>query len=350
MTPNFMVNPYNPEAIIDPNASSRKKDHIALAFRSRVTAGMMDERFSYESAISGHPAGSALPVTPFLGFSFRIPVWVSSMTGGTEHATTINSNLARACGEFGMGMGLGSCRQLLYSNDHLKDFSVKKFMPDQPLFANLGIAQLEQLVQDNLYRKISELVSKLDADGLIVHINPMQEWLQPEGDRYYKSPVETIQRMLDKTNIPVIVKEVGQGMGPESLSALMQLPLAAVDFAASGGTNFALLELLRSSEMYRDALACLANVGHGAVEMLDIVNDLQGTIPDKLLCKQIIISGGINNFLDGYYLISKSKIPAVYGQASAFLKYATGDYDTLRQYVDTQKHGLEMAYTFLKIK
>ena len=345
-----MVNPYDSEAIIDPNASSRKKDHIELAFSSRVAVGMMDQRFDYESAISGHPESNALPLTTFLGFSFRIPVWVSSMTGGTEHASTINSNLARACGEFGMGMGLGSCRQLLYSDDYLKDFSVKKLMPDQPLFANLGIAQLEQLVHDNHFLKISDLVSKLDADGLIVHINPMQEWLQPEGDRYYKSPVETIQRILEKTSIPIIVKEVGQGMGPQSLSALMQLPLAAVDFAASGGTNFALLELLRSSEMHRDALACLANVGHCAGEMLDIINGLQSTIPEKLLCKQIIISGGINNFLDGYYLISKSKIPAVYGQASAFLKYATGDYDTLRQYVETQKHGLEMAYTFLKIK
>lgn len=345
-----MVNPYNSEAIIDPNASERKKDHIELAFRSRVTAGMLDERFCYESALSGHPDEKVIPVMPFLGFNFSMPVWISSMTGGTALAGTINNNLARACGEFGMGMGLGSCRQLLYSDDHLKDFSVKKLMPHQPLYANLGIAQVEQLIQEGQHVKITDLINKLDADGLIVHINPMQEWLQPEGDRYYKSPVETIQRLLEKTNLSVIVKEVGQGMGPESLSALMQMPIAAIDFAASGGTNFALLELFRSSDLHRDALSCLANVGHSAAEMVDIINKLQASVQDKILCHQVIISGGINTFLDGYYLIRKSSFPAIYGQASAFLKYATGDYDTLKAYVETQKHGLAMAYTFLKVK
>ena len=168
------------------------------------------------------------------------------MTGGTDMARIINRNLAQACGEFGFGMGLGSCRQLLYSNEHFDDFNVRPLMGDDvPLFANLGIAQLEILIERNETSLITKLITKLNADGLIIHVNPMQEWLQPEGDRFKKPPIETIKTIVDRLDCPLIVKEVGQGFGYESIKALLQLPLAAVDFAAAGGTSFSKLELLR---------------------------------------------------------------------------------------------------------
>ena len=161
-------------------AISRKKDHIDLAFSSRNQLGAHDERFYYEPVLSGHP--ESYPITKFIGFDLQLPIWVSSMTGGTEKAGFINQNLARACGVFGMGMGLGSCRSLLYNDDNLKDFDVKHHMPEMPLFANLGIAQLEDLIVSNGLSKIDHMLDKLSADGLIIHINPLQEWLQKEGD------------------------------------------------------------------------------------------------------------------------------------------------------------------------
>jgi isopentenyl-diphosphate delta-isomerase len=118
-------------------------------------------------------------------------------------------------------------------------------MGDQPLYINLGIAQIEQLLNNNDSVRIKELINKLDADGLIIHVNPMQEWLQPEGDRFRQSPIDTIKRVIDIADFKIIVKEVGQGMGPASLKSLLALPLEAIDFAANGGTNFALLEILR---------------------------------------------------------------------------------------------------------
>lgn len=334
----------------DPTAAERKKDHIELAFQSQIRSNELDQRFFYEPLLAGHPQADSYPNTDFLGFSFQLPLWVSSMTGGTEMANTINHNLARACGDFGFGMGLGSCRSLLFSDDTLADFSVKHLMPNQALYANLGVAQLEQLIEVQDYDRIKRLLDKLQADGLIIHVNPLQEWLQPEGDRFQKAPIEVIEILLEKIERPLIVKEVGQGMGYQSLRRLLQLPLAAVDFAANGGTNFAKLELLRSEPQKQQIYEQLAMVGHSAGDMVNLFNQIKTELGSEMQVKDIIISGGVGSFLDGYYHINKINSNAIYGQASAFLKHARADYDTLRAYVQTQKEGLELAQAFLTVR
>ncbi len=339
-----------PSADKDPNAANRKRDHIDLAFKSHVKAAQLDPRFNYEPLLAAHPTELAKPFD-FLGKQMRVPIWVSSMTGGTEKAYTINKNLARACREFGMGMGLGSCRSILSGDVRLKDFDFRKTIgEDLPFYANLGVAQVEELFQENAPEKIKGLVKKLDADGLILHINPFQEWLQPEGDRYPVSPLETLQKLIDTfPDLSIIVKEVGQGFGPKSLETLMQLPVDAIEFGAAGGTNFAMLEMLRDEgkvEIYED----LARVGHSAEAMVGFVNELSATLGEKVLCKQMIISGGVKNFLDGYFLINKISTKAVYGQASGFLKYATGDYETLRVFVETQVKGLALSEAYLTVR
>lgn len=335
----------------DPTAASRKKDHIQLAFQSQVKSGELDKRFYYEPILSGHPQKGSYPKLTFLDKTLNAPIWVSSMTGGTEMAYTINQNLARVCGEFGMGMGLGSCRSLLHSNERIKDFDVRFLMGDDlPLYANLGIAQVEQLVVQKESWRILELLKKLDADGLIIHVNPLQEWLQPEGDFIRYSPLQTIEQILEQLDIKVIVKEVGQGMGYKSIKALLQLPLEAIDFAASGGTNFAKLELLRSTPSQQFIFENIARLGHTAEEMVEFTNKAVQELGNKVQCQQIIISGGVRNFLDGYYLMKKSKLTSIYGQASGFLKHAQGNYDKLQAYVAAQVSGLELSNAFLRIK
>jgi isopentenyl-diphosphate Delta-isomerase len=334
----------------DPTAVTRKQDHITLAFQSQMGQASIDSRFYYEPLLAAHPNDKTLQPFEFLNKTFRVPFWVSSMTGGTQAAHTINHNLARAAGEYGFGMGLGSCRGLLYNNDYLADFAVRKVMGyDSPLFANLGIAQIEKLIADKQLAKLTELVEKLEADGLIVHINPMQEWLQPEGDKIQVNPIETICKLLELSNLPLIVKEVGQGMGKASLKSLLALPLLAVDFAAYGGTNFAQLELLRSKPQRQESYQNLANIGHTAAEMVDFVNEIKAENA-LIKTKQIIISGGVKDFLDGYYLMQKLQMPAVYGQASAFLRHAQNAYQDLQNYIETQKQGLAFAQCFLRVK
>ena len=251
--------------------AQRKKDHIDLAFESRISLNEIDSRFNYEPILAAHPDHVNWPNISIAQKQLKVPIWVSSMTGGTQWAKIINTNLAKACKDFGMGMGLGSCRPILYDNEYLEDFAIRQYIGDeQVLFANLGIAQIEELVDQNALERLQNLVDKLEADGLIIHVNPLQEWLQPEGDRFKHKPIDIIKRVLDAVEFPIIVKEVGQGMGYESLRQLLQLPLEAVDFAANGGTNFAKLELLRSDPVKKEIYKQLANVGHSAAEMTNL--------------------------------------------------------------------------------
>ncbi len=327
---------------------TRKKDHIDLAFQSQTPKDLLDNRFHYEPMLAAHPNG--LKPFSFLGKTFHAPLWVSSMTGGTILAQKINRNLAAICKEFSFGMGLGSCRAILDNNKHFADFDMRDVIGnDLPFYANLGICQVEQFIENNKVDKISELVKRLRADGLIVHVNPIQEWIQPEGDKIKYPPIETIKRLLDKVRFPLIVKEVGQGMGPDSLYSLLHLPLAAIEFAAFGGTNFAEIERLRNSSASQQMIGPLSKVGEDAYHMLEYVNQIFSE-EKNILCNQLIISGGIKSFLDGYYLLQKSSLPAVYGQASSFLRYAKEDYEQLHSYVSAQIKGLEMASAYLRIK
>ena len=198
--------------------SDRKKDHIDLAFRSRTITEQRDSRFSYEPMLTTHPRKDVSLDKYFLGKAVRFPIWVSSMTGGTGIARDINRNLARACKDFGLGMGLGSCRKLLSSDDYLEDFAVRPYIGDQPLYANLGIAQLNELIAQKRLDDIRVMLDKIQADGLIIHVNPIQEWLQPEGDPIKGlAPIEAIEQLLEHVSYKIIVKEVGQGMGPLSI-------------------------------------------------------------------------------------------------------------------------------------
>lgn len=332
---------------MEDNTSVRKANHIDLAFKSQISA--IDDRFNYEPMLSAHPSDS-FPSFTFLHKTMHFPWWISSMTGGTEKAGYINQNLAKIAGKYGLGMGLGSCRIILDDNTYLPDFQLRKYIGDQhPFYANLGIAQLEELIDSNKLQDVQELINKTETDGLIIHVNPLQEWLQPEGDRFKKSPLTTIQRVIETLNISVIVKEVGQGFGPKSLEALFKLDIDAIDFGAHGGTNFSALELLRADENERNHYQVLANVGHSAEDMVQLCNEITLNQP-TYATKEIIISGGVKSFLDGYYLNTKLKNPSVYAQASALLRYAEQGYDALDAFVQKQIEGYTLASNYLEIR
>lgn len=329
----------------------RKKDHINLAFDAQIRSAELDPRFYYEPLFAVHPGDRPRFHMEIAGKSVQSPFWVSSMTGGTEKAGPINRNLARACAKYKMGMGLGSCRILLEQPEHLPDFDLRPLMGDDlPLFINMGISQLRQVREKNRLEEWHGLAQRLDADGIIVHVNPWQEWMQPEGDRIIQPPIENIEWLLKNTSLPVIVKEVGQGMGPASLKALLQLPLEAVDFAANGGTNFMLVELLRSDPEMKNVLGELTRIGHSAEEMVEMTNRIKTMDEDSIRCRNLIISGGIKGFLDGYYLNRKSVFPTLIGQASALLKRALESYEALDHYLDLQHRGWALCQNYLTLK
>lgn len=336
---------------VRPGPGKRKKDHIDLALKSQITALDADGRFYYEPILSGHPELNRIPETAWAGKILRNPIWVSSMTGGSRESGIINARLAKVCREFGLGMGLGSCRSLLDSDQYLPDFNVRKIIGDQaPLFANLGIAQMEQIQARDAWEKIENMIKKLEADGLIIHVNPLQEWLQPEGDAILNPPIVTIMGALKHLKVPLIVKEVGQGFGPKSLEALMKLPLTGIEFAALGGTNFSNLELKRQNELKRNEYEVISRIGHTAIEMIHFVNALRVELKDKVKCRSFILSGGIKDFLDGYYLMHKLQFKSIYGQASGFLTPARKSYEALYDHVKAQVNGLQIAYTYLQVR
>ena len=329
-------------------ADDRKLDHIELAFTSRPQEDSRQYGLYYEPMLNGFKKNKDNLEVTFHNWKFHLPIWASSMTGGTEKALKINKNIAKAAGEFGFGMGLGSCRPLLNSEKRFKDFAVKEYMPHMPLFSNYGIAQLEELKNQKQLNKIQEINTKLGCDGIIIHINPLQEWVQPEGDRYFDSPVETIQTLLNETDYPVIVKEVGQGFGPKSLALLLAMPLCAVELAGYGGTNFTMLEHARlmgqNSGIY-SAKQYFGQIGHTCEDMIGFIGQIP---PENLVCKNVIISGGVSDPITAHALREKCPLNSVTGLASLILKNAMGDYEELRNFLLEFSEALLMAKTFLK--
>lgn len=333
----------------DPMQETRKRDHIEMASKAQMDRVLADSRFFYEPMLASHPVNSdSLIETHFLGKKLKAPLWISSMTGGVGEARMINQNLARLAAEFSLGMGLGSCRVLLESDKYFEDFNLRPILgAELPFYANLGIAQIEKCVMQENFRQISDLVDRLDADGLIIHINPLQEWFQPEGDRLKLSPLESIARLLPHFKKNILVKEVGQGMGPESLKALLELPIAGVELAGFGGTNFSRLEILRTKED-KDTSTSLSKVGHTALEMALMINSLMNkSTPNGK--KEIIISGGISDALDGYHVKETLKLNSVIGFAKNFLERAE-DYEQLKKWTADQIQTLKMARAFLKVR
>jgi isopentenyl-diphosphate delta-isomerase len=329
--------------------SQRKTDHIKMAALSVPSIADSDNRFYYEPLLSAHPTGEMH--FDFLGKTMRHPLWISSMTGGTAEANRINHLLAEACAHFGMGMGLGSCRTLLENDKYFDDFNLRPIIGnDLPFYANLGIAQIEKLISNDKVEKIHELIQKLNADGLFIHVNPTQEWLQPEGDLLRKPAIETIEELIEIVNgeYKLIVKEVGQGMGPGSLKKLFKLNIDGFEFGAFGGTNFASIEIMRNAQGHANFMYPMATFGHSANDMVESINNISMDSP--LHCKKLIISGGIKNFLDGFYYTKKSSISAVYGMAGVVLQHAISSKEDLFDFLKAEYEGFMYASAFLEIK
>lgn len=328
----------------------RKTDHIELAVQAQLESAQVDGRFYYEPLFGHHPKEIDLQCS-FLGKKMGAPLWVSSMTGGTGPARHINQNLAQAVKEFGLGMGLGSCRSLLESETYFEDFNLRPILGKEvPFYANIGIVQVDELLKAKEIHRLEDLLERLDVDGIFVHLNPLQEWFQPEGDFLERSSLSILEELLTSSKMNVIVKEVGQGMGPKSLKALMSMPLAAIEFSAFGGTNFSKLEMLRDHQGIKTAYGPLAKVGHTACDMVLLANEVRRDLGGDCLVNDFIISGGVRDFLDGYYLTSLFEGNAVYGQAKALLEQANQDYQTLQTYIRYQLLGLSMAKQFLTLR
>lgn len=299
--------------------TDRKKDHIQLATEAQSHIKQFSfepSELNYEPLWANHHA--KLDGVELLGKKLQYPLWISSMTGGSELALEINKDLSILAQDLGMGMGLGSCRPFIEEADREQDFLLREYAPDILLSANLGIAQVDKYLQSNRWSEIEEKLETLNCDFLMVHINPLQEWFQPEGDEFSRAPLEILKELKKITKLKLGVKEVGQGFGPQSLKALVELELEVIELSGTGGTNFTMLEMIRDQNNDID-LENFSQIGHHWSQMVSWLNHIYS--PSYKKFPMIIISGGIRTPLEAATAMKSARFPAMIGMAYPFLSW-----------------------------
>jgi isopentenyl-diphosphate delta-isomerase len=233
--------------------SSRKLDHMRICAEEDVErgeAGFSDIRFVHNAlpecdmaAIDRH--------TRFLSREFSSPLFISAMTGGHPDTKAVNARLARAAEHYGIGMGVGSQRAALENPDLVDTFSVvRDEAPDAFIAANLGAVQL----RDHGVGWAERAVEMIDADAIAIHLNFLQEAIQPEGDHNAAGCIDAIRGLCRDIKTPVIIKETGSGISAEAARKCWGAGVAAIDIGGAGGTSWAAVESLRaeSSRNFRD--------------------------------------------------------------------------------------------------
>jgi isopentenyl-diphosphate delta-isomerase len=292
----------------------RKAEHIKINLeqdvRSSLNTGLERYRFVHEALpeLDLEEVDTGLNL---FGKWLRAPVLISSMTGGTEQAGTINRRLAQAAQQARVAMGVGSQRAALEDPRRASSFSVRKYAPDILLFANLGAVQLNYRYGIGECRRAVEMI---EADALYLHLNPLQEAVQVGGNTNFKDLARKIEQVCRKLEVPVIVKEVGWGISERTAGLLQDCGVAAIDVAGAGGTSWSQVEMHRAGEEFTRRLAA-SFVGWGIPTAESILN-VRKVAPQMV----VFASGGLRDGLD----IAKCMAlgASLGGMAGPFLKTA----------------------------
>ncbi len=272
---------------------NRKSEHLRVCIEEDVefqqlTSGLEKYRFTHCCLPELDRSDIELGTT-FLGKSLKAPILISSMTGGTELAHLVNTRLATVAQRYGLAMGVGSQRIALEQPELAPTFAVRSLAPDILLLANLGAVQLNYGcgLEDCL-----KLVELLEADALILHLNPLQELVQSGGDSNFKGLLAKIQQICAQLPVPVIAKEVGNGISAVMAKQLIEAGVAAIDVAGAGGTSWAKVESQRAKDNRQRHLGqVFADWGLPTAECITTIRSMNSTIP-------LIASGGLKNGLD----------------------------------------------------
>ncbi len=226
----------------------RKAEHIRLALEQRMQLGInYFDAYSFEhAALPEIDFDDIDPGVDFLGRRLAAPLLISSMTGGTEAAGLINRNLAAGAERTGIAVGLGSQRKALEDPAKADTFQVREVAPSVPLLANLGAVQLNYGLGVRYCLKAVEMIG---ADALVLHLNPLQEAIQPEGQRNFAGLLPKIGEIVRGLPVPVVVKEIGCGISAETARALVRQGIRIIDTAGVGGTSWARIEAERAGDL-----------------------------------------------------------------------------------------------------
>jgi isopentenyl-diphosphate delta-isomerase len=275
---------------LDPGGmETRKRRHIDVCLDGdveyrTVTTGFERYRLPY-NALTQTNLGRIDLATEFLGKRLAAPVLIGAMTGGAELSGVINRNLATAAHRLGIGMMLGSQRIMFGNEEAAPSFAIRELAPDALVIGNIGLAQLTDRVVPDLVAALA----RVGADALAVHTNPLQEAMQRGGDTDFSGSIARLRNVAAAIDYPVLLKEVGHGIGAAAAAELMDCRLAAVDVAGAGGTSWARVEqLVRYGEIRYPALA------EWGIPTAQALVEVRRTLPDLPL----VASGGIRTGMD----------------------------------------------------
>lgn len=305
----------------------RKADHLKICLDenvqcAEVTHGLEGYRFSH-TCLPELDFDEISLKTKFLGKSLAAPLLISSMTGGTELAREINQRLAKVAQHYQIAMGVGSQRVAVENPGLAKTFAVRSQAPDILLLANLGAVQLNYGYGLDECQRMIDL---LEADALILHLNPLQECVQTRGDTNFRGLLTKIARLCKALPVPVIAKEVGNGISAPLATKLIAAGVAAIDVAGAGGTSWAKVEAERAEDAQQRRLGkTFADWGLPTADCIQAVRAAHPHIP-------LIASGGLRNGLEVAKAIALGADLA--GLAYPFLKAAHDSEDSLYPLVD----------------
>jgi isopentenyl-diphosphate delta-isomerase len=314
----------------------RKSDHIKINLeqdvRSGLTSGLENYRFIHE-ALPELDLNQIDTRLSLFGKKLAAPILISSMTGGTEEAGEINQRLAEAAQEVGVAMGVGSQRAAIEHPQQTLTFAiVRKVAPDILLFANLGAVQLNYSYGIDQCRKAVDMIQ---ADALILHLNPLQEAVQDAGNTNFAGLAGKIEEICKKLEVPVIAKEVGWGISERTAKLLADCGISAIDVAGAGGTSWSQVEMYRAPDEFTRQLAA-AFVGWG-IPTAESILSVKQTAPDM----PIFASGGLKDGLD----IAKSIAlgATLGGMAGQFLKAAAISTEDTIEMMKLTKRQIEVS-------
>jgi len=313
----------------------RKADHIKINLeqdvRSALTSGLEKYRFIHE-ALPELDLNRIDTSLSLFGKRLTSPTLVSSMTGGTSEAETINLRLAEAAQECKVAMGVGSQRAAIEDPEKEKTFQVRRAAPDILLFANLGAVQLNYGYGIDQCRKAVEMIQ---ADALILHLNPLQEAVQDAGDTNFAGLAKKIEEICKKIEVPVIAKEVGWGISERTAKLLADCGVSAIDIAGAGGTSWSQVEMHRAPDEFTRQLAATF-VGWG-IPTADSILNVKKAVPEMI----IFASGGIKDGLDIAKCIALGA--TLGGIAGKFLKAAAISTENVVEMMKLTKRQIEVT-------
>ena len=314
----------------------RKSDHIRINLeenvRSALSTGLENYHFSHE-ALPEHDLDKIDTSLTLFGKKLSAPLLISSMTGGTSEAASINQRRAEVAESCGIAMGVGSQRAALEDANQVHSYSItRQVAPGLLLFANLGAVQLNYGYTIDHCRRAVEMIN---ADALVLHMNCLQEAVQDAGDTNWSGIASQMEKICNKLEKPVIAKEVGWGISEKTAKLLKDCGVSAIDVAGAGGTSWSQVEMHRAPDEFTRKLAATF-VGWGIPTSQSIMN-VKKVVPEII----VFASGGLKDGLDIAKCIALGA--TLGGLASQFLKQASISSEAVLEQVNLMKRQLQVT-------